>query len=76
MVVADEDRWEEVDAVLVKCMNDACEAVLGDGYILRSSRDVVHYPDHYSHTDGRKMWSKIEAALEAAQSTCLQVSEV
>lgn len=76
MVVADEDRWEEVDAVLVKCMNDACEAVLGDGYILRSSRDVVHYPDHYSHKDGRKMWSKIEAALEAAQSTCLQVSEV
>ena len=68
MYTAPEASWEEVDALMVRCMNEACEAVLGDGYILKSSRDVVHFPDHYQHEDGEKMWNQIQAALVEAEN--------
>ncbi len=60
---APQDSWEDVDAVTKRCMDEACETILGDGYVLKSDRDFVQYPDHYSHEDGRKMWNKIETAL-------------
>src|ERR1039457_1226267 len=68
MYTGPEDSWEDVDAEMVRCMNEACEAVLGDGYILKSARDVVHFPDHYSHEDGEKMWNQIQAALIEAEN--------
>jgi DNA polymerase I-like protein with 3'-5' exonuclease and polymerase domains len=68
MYTAPEDCWEDVDALMVRCMNEACEAVLGDGYILKSARDAVHFPDHYQHEDGKKMWDQIQAALIEAEN--------
>ncbi len=74
------DSWEDVDAMMKSCMNEACEAVLGDGYALKSDRDVVlynadgyrydagakiHY-GHYAHEDGIKTWNKIEDATHEA----------
>lgn len=59
--------WEDVDWEMKSCMDKACEAVLGDGYVLKSDRDVVQYPAHYVHEDGHKMWAKIEAALESVE---------
>ncbi len=61
------DCWEEVDAAMKSCMDEACKEILGEEYVLRSDRDVVHHPDHYSHEDGRKMWSKIAAAIQKAE---------
>jgi hypothetical protein len=68
MYTAPDDSWEDVDALMVRCMNEACEAVLGDGYILKSARDAVHFPDHYQHEDGKKMWDQIQAALIEAEN--------
>jgi len=73
--------WEDVDRAMKSCMDEACEAVLGDGYKLKSDRDVVLYDangyrydserkvhyGHYQHEDGQKMWNKIEAALEGVE---------
>jgi hypothetical protein len=75
--VAQHDTWQDVDALVVRCMEEACEFVLGEGYILKSDRDVVfnneagyrHDPQtnfhygHYQHEDGKKMWDKIMSAL-------------
>jgi hypothetical protein len=69
--------WQDVDAVMLRCLKEACEFVLGEGYVLKSDRDVVlysadgyrHDPEtnlhygHYQHEDGKKMWDKIETAL-------------
>jgi len=74
------DSWEDVDMMMKSCMNEACEAVLGDGYALKSDRDVVLYDaggyrydadakihyGHYAHEDGIKTWNKIEDALREA----------
>jgi hypothetical protein len=74
------DSWEDVDVMMKSCMNEACEAVLGDGYALKSDRDVVLYDaggyrydadakihyGHYAHEDGIKTWNKIEDALREA----------
>ena len=49
------------------CMDEASEAVLGDGYVLKSDRDVVHPPDRYIHEDGAKMWSRVQRAVEEAE---------
>jgi hypothetical protein len=68
MYTAPADSWEDVDRAMVQCMNDACEAVLGDGYILKSDRDVVHFPNHYQHEDGTKMWNQIVTAVEQAET--------
>ena len=60
-----------------QCMDEACQVILGDEYVLKSDRDVVLYdangyryqPErklhygHYQHEDGQEMWNKIEAAL-------------
>jgi len=59
------DCWQDVDEAMLGCMAEACEFVLGDGYVLKSARDVVHYPDHYQHEDGIAMWTRIQQALEA-----------
>ncbi len=59
------DCWQDVDEAMVKCMNEACEFVLGDGYVLKSARDVVHHPHHYQHEDGVAMWNRITEALKA-----------
>ena len=64
---APEDCWETVDAAMKACMDEACEAVLGEGYILKSDRTVIHYPDHFVHEDAAEMWNKIEAALMKAE---------
>jgi hypothetical protein len=68
MYTAPADSWEDVDLAMVQCMNEACEKVLGDSYILKSDRDVVHYPDHYQHEDGIKMWTRIVRAVEQAEA--------
>ena len=74
---APEDSWEDVDAAMKQCMDEACQVILGDEYVLKSDRDVVLYdangyryqPErklhygHYQHEDGQEMWNKIEAAL-------------
>jgi DNA polymerase I-like protein with 3'-5' exonuclease and polymerase domains len=62
------DCWEEVDEEMKWCMDTACEVVLGEGYVLKSDRTVVHYPDHYLHEDAAPMWRKIEAALLKAEA--------
>jgi DNA polymerase I len=62
------ESWEDVDAVMKQCMDEACQVILGDEYVLKSDRDVVLYGDHYQHEDGQKMWSKIEAALAAVEA--------
>jgi len=61
------DSWEDVDAAMKACMDEASQDVLGDGYILKSDRDAVFYPDHYSHEDGKAMFAKILAAMEQAE---------
>jgi hypothetical protein len=65
--VAPAGCWEEVDASMKACMDEASEAVLGDGYVLKSDRDVVHPPDRYIHEDGAKMWSRVQRAVEEAE---------
>ena len=68
------DCWEAVDASMKECMDRACEAVLGEGYILKSDRTVIHYPNHFIHEDAVEMWTKIEAALlKAEEEELLQV---
>jgi len=64
---APEDCWEAVDASMKECMDRACEAVLGEGYVLKSDRTVIHYPNHFLHEDAAEMWNKIEAALIKAE---------
>jgi DNA polymerase-1 len=79
--VAEESRWEETDALAVQCLKEACEFVLGAGYILKSDRDVVFYAEdyrrdestgfhygHYQHEDGKKMWDKIMTALSELEA--------
>ena len=66
--VASKYNWEAVDAAMKECMDQACEAVLGEGYILKSDRTVVHYPSHFIHEDAEKMWATIEAALQKAEA--------
>jgi DNA polymerase I-like protein with 3'-5' exonuclease and polymerase domains len=67
MYTAPEDSWNDVDTAMLSYMSDACEAVLGGGFVLKSSRDDVHYPDHYEHEDGVKMWNQILDALDEAE---------
>jgi DNA polymerase I len=62
------DSWEEVDAAMKACMDEACQVILGDEFVLKSDRDVVRYPEHYQHEDGKKMWDKIEAALAMVEA--------
>jgi DNA polymerase I len=84
--VASEDCWQDVDELVVRCMAEACEAVLGEGYVLKSDRDVVLYSaagyrydpnaglhyGHYQHEDGKKMWDRIEAALAQLEAATLE----
>ena len=79
---APKDSWEDVDTAMKQCMDEACQVVLGDEYVLKSDRDVVLYDAygyryeparnlhycHYQHEDGQKMWNKIEAALVQFES--------
>jgi DNA polymerase I len=62
------DSWQDVDAEMRKCMDMACEDVIGEGYILKSDRHVVQHPERYRDEDGQPMWNKIEAALAQAES--------
>lgn len=62
------DSWEDVDAAMLGCMNMACEDVIGEGYVLKSDRHVVHPPEHYLEEDGQGMWDKIETALAQAET--------
>jgi DNA polymerase I-like protein with 3'-5' exonuclease and polymerase domains len=61
------DSWEDVDAAMKQCMDEACEDVIGEGYVLKSDRHAVHFPERYRDEDGRAMWNKIEAALVQAE---------
>ena len=75
MYTAPADCWQDVDALMLQCMNEACEAVLSEGFVLKSDRDVVHFPDHYQHEDAKKMWDQIQTALtdvETAKGTQYQ----
>jgi DNA polymerase-1 len=79
---APKDSWEDVDAAMKQCMDEACQVILGDEYVLKSDRDVVLYDangyrydaerkmhyGHYQHEDGQKMWNKIEAALAGVEN--------
>jgi hypothetical protein len=65
--VAPAGSWEWTDAAMKACMDEASEAVLGDGYILKSDRDVVHPPDRYIHEDGAKKWPRVQKAVEEAE---------
>jgi DNA polymerase-1 len=68
------DCWQEVDSTMKACMDEASQAVLGDGYVLKSDRDTVHAPHQYSHEDGKKMWAKIEAAMVELEATAVPPS--
>jgi len=57
------DSWEDVDAAMKSCMDAACEDVIGEGYVLKSDRHVVHHPERYRDEDGQAMWNKVETAL-------------
>jgi len=64
---------------MLRCMNEASEAVLSEGFVLKSDRDVVHFPDHYQHEDAKKMWDQIQTALtevETAKATQCQTATV
>jgi DNA polymerase-1 len=61
------DCWQDVDASMKQCMDMACEDVIGEGYILKSDRHAVHYPERYHDEDGQAMWNKVEAALAQAE---------
>jgi hypothetical protein len=79
---APEDSWEDVDgdAAIQRFMDEACQVVLGDEYVLKSDRDIVSYDGyrydaermvhhgHYQHEDGQKMWNKIEVTLAQVES--------
>ncbi len=79
---APKDSWLDVDAAMKQCMDEACQVILGDEYILKSDRDVVLYDangyrydlerkvhyGHYQHEDGQKMWNEIEAALAEVEN--------
>lgn len=62
------DSWEDVDAAMKSCMDAACEDVIGEGYVLKSDRHVVHPPERYRDEDGQAMWNKIETALAQAET--------
>ena len=62
------DSWEDVDAAMKSCMDAACEDVIGEGYVLKSDRHVVHHPERYRDEDGQAMWNKIETALAQAEA--------
>jgi hypothetical protein len=64
------DCWQDVDASMKQCMDMACEDVIGEGYVLKSDRHAVHYPERYRDEDGQAMWNKIEAALAQAEEKC------
>ena len=59
---------QEVDAAMKSCMDMACEDVIGEGYVLKSDRHVVHFPERYRDEDGQPMWQKIEAVLAQAET--------
>ena len=40
---APKDSWPDVDAAMKQCMDEACQVILGDEYVLKSDRDVVLY---------------------------------
>ena len=61
------DSWQDVDASMKQCMDEACADVIGEGYTLKSDRHVIHYPERYRDEDGKAMWNKIEAALAQAE---------
>jgi hypothetical protein len=61
------DCWQDVDASMKRCMDEACADVIGEGYILKSDRHVVESPERYRDEDGQPMWNKIEAALAQAE---------
>jgi DNA polymerase I-like protein with 3'-5' exonuclease and polymerase domains len=77
MYTAPADSWRDVDALMLECMNEACETVLSEGFVLKSDRDVVLYDasgyrydaendlhcGHYQHEDAKKMWDQIQTAL-------------
>jgi hypothetical protein len=79
---APSDSGRDVDAVVKQCMDESCQVIPSDEYVLKSDRDVVLYDaygyrydsrhnlhyGHYQHEDGQKMWSKIEAALARVES--------
>jgi DNA polymerase-1 len=74
---APEDCWEAVDASMKECMDKACEAVLGEGYVLKNEPTVIHYPDHFVHEDAAVMWNTLEAALlkaEEKESTRISIA--
>lgn len=66
---APKDSWEDVDATMKQCMDEARQVILGDEYVLKSDRDLVLYdangyrydPErkvhdgHYQHEDGHQM---------------------
>jgi len=43
-----DDSWEDVDASMKQCMDEACQIILGDEYVLKSDLDVVLY-DAYGY---------------------------
>jgi DNA polymerase I len=67
------DSWEDVDASMKQCMDMACQDVIGEAYILKSDRHVVHPPERFREEDGQPMWNKIETALvQAAEQPVIQ----
>lgn len=61
--------WQDADAAMKSCMDEASQVVLGDGYVLKSDVEAVHWPGRYMPEDGAKMWQRIEAAVEAVRGS-------
>jgi len=62
------DSWRDVDAAMKRCMDMACEDVIGEGRVLKSDLHTVEFPERYREEDGQPMWNKIEIALAQAEA--------
>ena len=62
------DSWEDVDAAMKRCMDTACEDVIGEGYVLKSDRTSCTIPNATATKTDSAMWNKIEAALAQAET--------
>jgi hypothetical protein len=63
LVEAPVDRIEAVVALAQEIMKRSSRIVLGAGKELRTSADIVRYPDSYSDPRGLKIWNEVLALL-------------
>jgi hypothetical protein len=65
--IAPIDKVEQDALTLAKFMETASEGLLGPGHSLRTSTEIVRYPERFSPEKGTKMWKIIADAIEEAE---------